>query len=120
VTQPRTLTLADFLLARIEEDEKRTRAAGAVAGGDLMLAALPDALFEGLRLAFPARVLAECEAKRQIITRYEYACQQADGHKAWETSDDGWEKIAGALELCCQSLAAVYADHPDYREEWRP
>ena len=46
----------------------------------------------------PARVLAECEAKRQIV------------QNAQDPGDDLFVAI----------LALPYADHPDYREEWRP
>jgi hypothetical protein len=44
----------------------------------------------------PTRVLAECRAKRQVLE----AC-----------GDD---------EQVLRCLALPYADHPDYREEWRP
>ena len=47
----------------------------------------------------PARVLAECEAKRRLI---------ALGEK-----DSYWDDVL-------RILALPYADHPDYREEWRP
>ena len=45
----------------------------------------------------PARVLAECEAKRQLIERV--------GNPDW----------AGF-----RILALPYADHPDYQQEWKP
>lgn len=48
----------------------------------------------------PARVLAECEAKRRIV---EWA-SDGEGEFHWST--------------VLAPLAAVYADHPDYREEW--
>jgi hypothetical protein len=52
----------------------------------------------------PARVLAECEAKRLLLQR--------------EPCDD-----TGVGDDPChhlRALAVPYADHPDYREEWRP
>lgn len=57
----------------------------------------------------PDRVLAECEAKRRIVRLH--------------------PEILGICQECaneqypCRTLGAValpYADHPDYREEWRP
>lgn len=49
----------------------------------------------------PARVLAEVRAKRSILAEY----------------TDGDCDIALPHVL---AIAAIYADHPDYREEWRP
>jgi hypothetical protein len=58
------------------------------------------------------RVLAECEAKRRIVS--------------FTIDDDGLylEDYSGALSTATDRilrfLASVYADHPDFREEWRP
>jgi hypothetical protein len=49
----------------------------------------------------PARVLAECEAKRRVV---EFARFLPSLY------------CRGVLE----PMAAVYADHPDYQEEWKP
>lgn len=135
------MTLTEFLLARIDEDEAAARAASpapwsypgieSVAGGLLYDASrtiaqivwdnpgdhdgsivrfLPwdesDANGAHIARHDPARVLAECEAKRRIVEKYDHArdCGQAPG---------GW------LEECVAYLAAVYADHPDYDEAWR-
>lgn len=54
----------------------------------------------------PARVLAEVEAKRRVVNRI---ANHADLM--------GWDEVHGDV---LRSLAAVYADHPDYRTEWRP
>jgi hypothetical protein len=65
----------------------------------------------------PARVLAECAAKRAIV----------DTHYASEPSDYGDFTSPPRCVLCglkypcwtlC-SLAAVYADHPDFDPAWR-
>ena len=50
----------------------------------------------------PARVLREVEAKRRIVSRYA------------ENPAEPWP-LFPLLEM-----AAVYVDHPDYREEWKP
>jgi hypothetical protein len=55
----------------------------------------------------PARVLAEAEAKRRMVDE----CVSTLGD-----NDDGYWPAKQTLRL----LALPYADHPDYREEWRP
>lgn len=59
----------------------------------------------------PARVLAECEAKRRIVALHGEVdpCDAHDG-ATFETVD--CETL--------QVLALPYADHPDYRQEWKP
>src|SRR5690606_17844004 len=63
----------------------------------------------------PARVLAECQAKRAIVEhilvqmRDEPTMTRGRAHR-------GLTPWAYTLRL----FAAVYADHPDYQEEWRP
>lgn len=57
----------------------------------------------------PARVLAEVEAKRQIVEHH------GEPHECPEY-DVAWDSPCPTL----RHLAAVYADHPDYREEWKP
>ena len=77
------MTLTEFLLARITEEE-----------------ALVD------RVGYPfARVLAECEARRLIVGNHERHSAGQSGY--------------GASRYAVLALAAVYADHPDYREEWQ-
>jgi hypothetical protein len=51
----------------------------------------------------PARVLREVEAKRAIVAAVAESPGEATG-----------------LGVAMLHLAAVYADHPDYRQEWRP
>lgn len=51
----------------------------------------------------PARVIAECEAKRQQIEHLTRAME--DDYAPWN-------------EKQLRIMAAVYADHADYREEW--
>lgn len=128
------MTLTEFLLARIAEDEEAARAASpggwsypgidSVAGGTLYdktrrivdvvyenphdndgrivrRLLVPEADANGNHIARhdPARVLAECKAKRQLV----------DGFDSWG-SDAQWT---------LRTLALPYADHPDYRDEWR-
>jgi hypothetical protein len=53
----------------------------------------------------PARVLREVEARRRIVERYAWLREHGD------TGDAAW-----VLPL----LALPYADHPGYKEKWRP
>lgn len=61
----------------------------------------------------PARILAECDAKRRIIELHSgpHNCENV------HTGQVGWNvNPCTTLEL----LALPYADHPDYQQEWKP
>jgi hypothetical protein len=146
MSDTRTMTLTDFLLARIAEDEEVARGASAYPWQAAWVAdpdgavwaanmARPDRcneghdvnvpnfcddtpVTEGIDTDFtpieaaahiashdPARVLTECEAKRRIVE----ACAEVLAYDAEALPQD---------VLRC--LALPYADHPDYREEWKP
>jgi len=119
-----TLTLTEFLMARIAEDEAVAKAAtpgpwkvdnetyaetiyaadgftAVVAGGRWGgEAPVFDSTADAVHIVRhnPARVLAECEAKRRILT---YA----------EHNDD--------VYLLGSYLALPYADHESFQAEWR-
>ena len=57
----------------------------------------------------PARVLREVEAKRKII---------AEADRSMKSIPFGHRYDFALMTL--RALAAVYSDHPDYLEEWRP
>lgn len=63
----------------------------------------------------PARVLAECQAKRRIVKAWASARDAANDTGEMRTYGEE-EGLEEALRL----LALPYADHPDYRDEWRP
>lgn len=63
----------------------------------------------------PARVLAECEAKRRIVSLF--APTLADDKRA---ALGEWDETAWRGEQALRALAQPYADHPDFQEEWRP
>lgn len=102
------MTLTEFLTARIAEDERLVSEYPSLT---------PDfppkwelgLYFEGsiaMALTVPAdRVLAECEAKRRIIDLLTDAYGGTISH--------------GATRVL-SALAAVYAEHPNYDEAWRP
>jgi hypothetical protein len=85
------MNITEFLEARIAEDEARARYP--------YLASSPDPLFS------PARILAECAAKRAIVGW-------------WTEGVIGYVRVNGELTNPLLPLAAVYANHPDYRQEW--
>lgn len=75
----------------------------------------------------PSRVLAECAAKRVVIEAHPpyYADPNYDrsdvlcGTCGLEPEEECYPP--GAVEYPCptlKALAAVYKDHPDYRQEW--
>jgi len=126
----RKLSLTEFLLARIDEDEDAARAAVEVA--DKQHAWWVDgpgstsdkwwvyatgenfqhkAVADHIARHDPARVLRECEAKRRIVAAY-LAERRGAGTTAIYVGD--------ALEEVLGDLAAPYANHPDYRQEWKP
>ena len=94
-----TQTITEFLEARIAEDEKMARFYGPFAMGT-------------------ARVLAECAAKRAIIVQAQKATElERDwDEQEWQGTVEHSEPYAGDAIL--YALAAVYADHPEYRQEW--
>jgi hypothetical protein len=90
-----TSALAEFLLARIAEDEAWAEASASPDYSDA----------EPGTPAHSARILAECEAKRRIVEEH---------HR-----HDAGQRGYGATRYAVLCLAAVYADHPDYRPEWK-
>ena len=128
--------LDEFLLARIAEDERLATAAAAGQGsghppdagptdaGPLDTA--PPARHAGEHVSpfDPARVRADCSARRRIVL----ACRESrpDTHLLgarprglgdFPLSPHDQHQLA-ALTLAL--LALPYAGHRDYREEWRP
>lgn len=92
--------LAEFLLARIAEDEQLARMA--TPGSWHAVEMYPDCHYIEARWD-PVRVLAECKAKRLVID----VCQ--------DRSAIHWGLASWLLSL----LALPYADHPDYRQKWQ-
>ena len=106
--------LAGFLLARIGEDEAVARkVVAAVKAPDYVIVRVYEQPEPGVTvqrdvaLYRPDRVLAECEAKRRIV--------EECGHTVDRFTYSG-DLARAVLAL----LALPYADHPDYRQEWKP
>jgi hypothetical protein len=95
-----TMTLTEFLTARLDEDEADAR-------GD-------DGSPTPIGMWDPDRVLAEVAAKRAIV---EIHYNGAPEHYTERCSP------CDTVNEPCRTLLALatpYADHPDYREEWKP
>lgn len=60
--------------------------------------------------------LAEIDAKRRILDRYERALANRKRHRDDIASAGALLALLGAVK----DLALPYAGRPDYREEWRP
>jgi hypothetical protein len=84
------MTITEFLEARIAEDEEQANKH------------LPALRSHGLG-DYGFRVLAECEAKQAII-------------KAFDPQSPDLDPYVGRDVIAM--LAAVYKDHPEYRQEW--
>lgn len=117
--------MAEFLLARIAEDE------AAVTESTRRLAPTGHELLEHfgdygdderwMIEISSGRVLAECEAKRRAVEAYVEAWQRdLTGEAALPEGRDWLLGRRWALHEAVQLIALPYADHPDYRKEWRP
>ena len=68
----------------------------------------------------PARVLAECEAKRRIVGLHVCACPDPTCGDCGECSGLHHADPTPAPCDTLRLLALPYADHEDYDEGWRP
>jgi hypothetical protein len=133
--------LTAFITARVDEDEAAAKTATAGpwgATGEDILSCSPHPAWAGACVANaggadgdhiarhdPARVLREVAAKRAIVAE----------HKHYDESAGSTVSVHFGCELChwhseygipagvnwCETLkqlAAVWSDHPDYKQEW--
>ena len=104
--------LIAFLTARYDEDEATARAMEKWPPGTVQ-APIPEAqasVNEFWRTVYPARVRREVAAKRAIVA----------WHEPWHV-DPGLVWCAHYWPCpTLRLLAAVYSDHPAYRQEWKP
>jgi hypothetical protein len=108
------MTITEFLLDRIADDERIARLFDDVEPTPVEVYSPESGWFE--RMPDPARVLAECAAKRAIV---EWGVRVTDRAVQYP-GDVAYVFAAGLVDRQTQYLAAVYADHPDYDETWKP
>lgn len=138
------MTITEFLLARIDEDEEAARAVPPLdhnydMGGRrqdeqfVFTRYLPDSMdgrgnwakddpATAVHFARhdPARVLAESKAKRRIIDLHPVRWQEVAMPRKMGEDEIRTERVAGPFyddELLV--LAEVYASHPDFDPAWR-
>lgn len=131
-----TMTLTDFLLARIAEDEAVAREHRRIlteqiergtylpghepeVNGERDLHVIDGNMDSPAIEIGSARVLAECEAKRRIVALYREASESAQDARA-QDEGNAYDCATDYIESALYALALPYAAHPDYRDEWRP
>lgn len=107
------MTITDFLLARIIEDEEGAREANYDDDDKPMPYHVVD---DDWRFEIvgtnTARVLAECEAKRRIVDLRNAAAMEAE--RAPAGARGLFLAQVSAYDAAIRALASVYADHPDH------
>lgn len=68
----------------------------------------------------PARVLREVDAKRRILRALENAEVSLRNTVPRREPHELMTGATNSLRAIVRTLAAVYADRPGYREDWRP
>lgn len=111
------MTLTEFLLARIAEDEDLAKAARV----EDVWPSYPwgiDETERALQAAYtPGRVLAECGAKRRIVVEFTSAVDWSQDADC--PMPDLYRARAGTILDVLRLLALPYTDHHDYRPEWK-
>ncbi|MFJ8885840.1 DUF6221 family protein [Streptomyces sp. NPDC102402] len=139
-----TADLVAFLQARLDERAAAAVAAGGTSevwhalGTGVHSAAIPDddvpplittgpeaggsdedaARAEHIALHDPAQVLREVEAARGLLRQYTASGTSAGPSDALDRFAAGTHRAA--VDMAARHLAQAYADHSDYRPEWRP
>jgi hypothetical protein len=110
---PNTQTVTEFPAARIAEERERAEAAKWAMGTSWFVADPASRVDSYVASLTPDRTLADLAAKQWLVDRV----------RLLDDDDGGHERRAGMkdeAEYACPVFAAAYADHPDYRAEWRP
>lgn len=112
-----TMTLTEFLTARLDEDEQTIR----MTTNNGKLNAVGGVIAEQVGDVYSARrMLADVESKRRIVDEH----QATRRNPAYDYVSDPPCITCGQVRprrypcVTLRSLAAPYADHLDYRAEW--
>ena len=120
-------SIAEFLEARIAEDEAAAarfhahwtdaEAPHAELIGDFGV--YPSSEYTEIGLGY-GRFIAECAAKRNIITLAGQCNDQAEAANG--DHETNFQVVMGGMaagmDLAIKCLAAAYGNHPDYQQEW--
>jgi hypothetical protein len=113
------LTVTEFVLARIAEDEWAAREAKAYGGTLEELAGWVEIGSDRVDKAEahfarhdPARVLAQCAAMRKIVERF------TEAHEQLRLGTEYGLTFRYGLGVAVEALASIWSDHTDWREEW--
>lgn len=100
------MTLTEFVLARIDDDEAAARGEAPHAPGGRWS---------------PERLLAECEAKRALV---ELAYEATGLDMTVDLDRDVRARAESGIDFVGErmllALALPYADHPDFHRDWHP
>ena len=130
------MTIIEFLLARITEDEAyarqaivlpvtqrmepgswRSPASGVVQTDDDLIPAGDARLAAHMARFNPARILDECAAKRAVIDMARKSTEfEVLAYAGREDCRFAEQRYVGDMILL--RLASLYSDHPDYDQEW--
>lgn len=121
------MTITEFLTARLDEDESIARAAESAsshpgeADGEPTVAAPVPLQQRHIDRWSPTQVLLDIAAKRTIVETYEelgrVLAKASDSGRADEAAVT--RNLFAGLQVAVLAHAMVFADHPDYRAEWR-
>jgi hypothetical protein len=109
------MDIAEFLLARIAEDEAEVKFVVESSGWMLDVHEDPSDETPPVLTISTARVLAECEAKRRVVKEH----RQVKGESACRCCFGGFTSPGKWPCTTLQLLATPYIDHPDYDPAWR-
>ena len=112
------MTITEFLLARIAEDEAAVEpgiSGVALHGWHTVDCGTGIGYWANGECVcgYPARVLAECHAKRNIVVDYQDATELASS-AASDIDRNRYRAQRDVLAVALGHLAIAYADHPDY------
>lgn len=122
-------TITAFILARVAEDEERANFVARLNEGSSWAApdepwmlSWQDDKYDLLCIE-PSRALAQCKAYRRLIDAafehlYVIDGEWGCGHTAEEIRNGECDYNDGTLRGVLKALAAIWSDHPDYRQEW--
>jgi hypothetical protein len=133
------MELTEFIAARLDEDEavaRRNTGNDGLADTEEGGPGYPDyqtydgddinAACDFLNQFRPLRMLREIEAKRAILAEHQpYDCMEPNGQRCYRCASDRAYRSGAAIHeawpcATLRALAAIWSDHPDYRQERPP